>query len=73
MVDPPDCVKVLVIESELVIKNFETAIINVVRQYNWAPESIGALFVDEVDYLGLFFWNNDAEKINAELKEKPKT
>jgi hypothetical protein len=45
-------------------------IVSVVREHHWAPEIIGALFVDDGDHHGLEFWYNDVLEVSNELKKK---
>lgn len=33
---------------------------SVARVYNWPPNVIGGLFIDDWDYRGLEYWFNDA-------------
>lgn len=60
-------------DLEIIEKNFHTTIKNVVRETKWAPEIIGALFFDDIDYLGIDYWNNDIIQVNGELKPKKPT
>lgn len=45
-------------------------IVSVVREHKWAPDIIGALFVDAQDYEGLEFWYNDVLECVEEMKKK---
>jgi len=40
----------------------------------WAPEILGALFIDDRDYEGILFWYNDikeqADKIKKDAEEQ---
>ena len=47
----------------------ENIITTVVMNLNWPPETIGGLFCDTIDYLGLEFWY---EKIKEEHERIPK-
>lgn len=40
----------------------------VAREYHWAPNIIGAFFIDDNDWHGLEFWYNDVNEMNKELK-----
>lgn len=44
----------------------------VVRNYHWAPETVGALYFDSQDIHGLVFWHADIIQAEKELKEKMK-
>lgn len=46
-------------------------IASVVREHHWAPDQIGALFIDSQDYQGLEFWYDDVMEMTAEIKKKP--
>lgn len=46
---------------------------NVVREHSWSPTIVGDLFLDEVDYQGLIFWEKDVKEVEKALKPKGKT
>jgi hypothetical protein len=56
--------------AEVASKNFDAIIKTVVRENKWAPDIIGALFVDEIDFHGLEYWYNDSVEMDKELKNK---
>lgn len=43
---------------------------NVASYYKWDPFVINDLYLDELDHLGLFFWNSEVERISKEMKGK---
>jgi hypothetical protein len=43
---------------------------SIARQYRWSPMVIGDLYFDDLDYLGLRYWYNDAKEIEESLKKK---
>jgi hypothetical protein len=45
-------------------------ILNLIREYHWAPDIIGALYVDRVDYKGVELLHDDLVKMHSELKKK---
>lgn len=42
---------------------------SVVRQYNWSPEIVGKLKLDDLDYKGLLYWYNDCKEIEKQIEE----
>lgn len=42
----------------------------IAAEYHWAPTIIGAFFIDEIDYNGIFFWYNEIQETNLKLKAK---
>lgn len=44
----------------------------VVREHHWPPDTIGGLFVDDIDYKGLLFWYNDVCYCIDEIKNSKK-
>jgi hypothetical protein len=45
-------------------------IVSVVRAHNWAPDIMGALFVDGQDYEGLEFWYDEVKQAMEETTKK---
>lgn len=45
----------------------DSMIKSVVRVYKFEPEKVGSLFVDDLDYLGLEYWFNDAKEYIKEI------
>jgi len=45
---------------------------SIVREFNWEPKTIGSLFIDNIDYLGLEFWYEDVLQTSKELEAKSK-
>ena len=43
---------------------------SVVREHHWAPDTLGVLFYDREDYLGLLYWYEDIIEVHKELKNK---
>ncbi len=43
---------------------------SVVRQYNWTPEIINSLYLDDADYFGLKWWYKDVLEVTEQLKSK---
>jgi len=37
---------------------------SVARVYRWTPEVIGNLYLDDADFLGLWYWYEDAKEMN---------
>lgn len=48
-------------------------VINVVRYFKWFPDKVHSFFLDEIDYFGLEFWDNQVKQISQEIQEKAKT
>jgi len=44
--------------------------LTVVREFKWTPSIISNLYVDNIDFEGLFFWYEDIEKVIKEMKNK---
>lgn len=42
----------------------------IVRQHHWAPEAMGALYFDDLDYEGLLFWFDEVMEAIAEMKKR---
>lgn len=40
----------------------------VVREYKWTPETIGNLYLDDMDFLGLEYWYNDIVSMNKRIE-----
>lgn len=53
-----------------VIEALESAIINVKRLYKCGIEEINNMFVDDTDFEGLYFWNNDAKSYIKEIQKQ---
>lgn len=41
----------------------------VVREHHWAPNEIGAFFIDSQDYNGLVYWSQDVRDVYKESKK----
>ena len=41
---------------------------NVINEYKWSPQIIGDFFFDAEDHLGLWYWQDEIEKMNKEFK-----
>lgn len=37
-------------------------VLTVAREYKWTPETIGSLYLDDVDFLGLEYWYLEIDK-----------
>ena len=42
----------------------------VVGEHHWTPQVIDDLFIDDVDYKGLFYWYDYSKEMNDNLKKK---
>jgi len=47
--------------------NMDVAIENIALNFNWTPQTINEMYCDNIDILGLLYWNKVVEK------NKPKT
>lgn len=45
-------------------------IVSLIREHHWAPDIIGALYIDGMDYNGIELLFDDLVKAHAELKKK---
>jgi len=54
------------------LNGLDIIIKNVVRSHSWAPNIIGALFIDDIDYKGIEFWDDDILCVNNEMQPKTK-
>lgn len=43
-------------------------IVSVVRNYNWSPDVIGKLYLDDEGYESLWFWYNDTKEVTKKVK-----
>lgn len=41
---------------------------SVVRAYNWTPDKIENLHLDDADFFGLEYWYNDVKEVDNSLK-----
>jgi len=46
-------------------------ILTIVRSFNWTPDTIDKLYVDEIDYHGLVYWYNDIKNEIDKNKATP--
>lgn len=37
--------------------------------FKWTPDTISAMYVDDIDERGLFFWNRELEKMEKDYKK----
>lgn len=51
-------------------QDLDSAIINVKRLYKSSIEEINNFYADDLDYQGLFFWNNDAKAYIKEINKQ---
>jgi hypothetical protein len=52
-----------------VAEAFESAIINVKRLYKSSIQEINKFYLDDADFQGLYFWNNDAKSYIKEIQK----
>ncbi len=46
--------------------------ISLTREHHWPPSVLEGLFFDTEDYNGLFYWFDDLNAVNEEVKKSTK-
>ncbi len=44
----------------------------IVLELKWLPNTIGSLFIDDIDYLGLEYWHDAVQKMLKDLRKQKK-
>ena len=46
----------------------DVAIRSIARLYRWSVDKIEKLYLDDIDYKGLYYWYKDALEYNEQIK-----
>jgi hypothetical protein len=54
--------------AQIKFEEINVAIRTLARTYKWTPFEIGKLYIDDIDFEGLFYWFEDAKQYIDEIK-----